>query len=97
MVCLGCLESKYFPRDLIFGVSKNATEPSGTRFSCSRLCETKYVPGTFIHLHVRRSCIIGSGKLYMYLYIHVPYVHTCSVSGVKSGKSTHENVSKPLI
>ena len=30
MVCLGCLESKYFPRDLIFGAGKNATEPSGT-------------------------------------------------------------------
>jgi hypothetical protein len=31
MVCLGCLENKYFPRDLIFGAGKNATEPSGTR------------------------------------------------------------------
>jgi hypothetical protein len=30
MVCLGCLESKYFPRDLIFGFSKKPTEPSGT-------------------------------------------------------------------
>ena len=30
MVCLGCLENKYFPRDLIFGAGKNATEPSGT-------------------------------------------------------------------
>ena len=29
MVCLGCLENKYFPRDLIFGAGKNATEPSG--------------------------------------------------------------------
>jgi len=28
MVCLGCLENKYFPRDLIFGLGKNATEPS---------------------------------------------------------------------
>jgi hypothetical protein len=29
MVCLGCLENKYFPRDLIFGFSKIDTEPSG--------------------------------------------------------------------
>jgi hypothetical protein len=31
MVCLGCLENKYFPRDLIFGLSKNPTEPSGNK------------------------------------------------------------------
>ena len=31
MVCLGCLENKYFPRDLIFGLSKKPTEPSGTQ------------------------------------------------------------------
>jgi hypothetical protein len=29
MVCLGCLENKYFPRHLIFGLSKKPTEPSG--------------------------------------------------------------------
>jgi hypothetical protein len=33
MVCLGCLENKYFPRDLIFGAGKNATEPSGSQSS----------------------------------------------------------------
>jgi hypothetical protein len=33
LASLGCLENKYFPRDLIFGAAragKNATEPSGT-------------------------------------------------------------------
>ena len=33
MVCLGCLENKYFPRHLIFGLGKNATEPSGTQYT----------------------------------------------------------------
>ena len=30
MVCLGCLENKYFPRHLIFPVSWFSTKPSGT-------------------------------------------------------------------
>ena len=30
MVCLGCLENKYFPRDLIFHVGWIYTKPSGT-------------------------------------------------------------------
>jgi hypothetical protein len=29
MVCLGCLENKYFSLDLIFCVGKFCTEPSG--------------------------------------------------------------------
>ena len=50
MVCLGCLESKYFPRDLIFGAGKNATEPSGMPYHvysrgsvCN--CKIKYIGG----------------------------------------------------
>ena len=31
MVCLGCLENKYFSRHLMFGLGKNATEPSCIR------------------------------------------------------------------
>jgi hypothetical protein len=30
MVCLGCLENKYFPRDLINPVGWFSTKPSGT-------------------------------------------------------------------
>jgi hypothetical protein len=30
MVCLGCLENKYFPRDLIFCGGWFCTEPSGS-------------------------------------------------------------------
>jgi hypothetical protein len=30
MVCLGCLENKYFPRDLINPVGYISTKPSGT-------------------------------------------------------------------
>ena len=47
MVCLGCLENKYFPRHLMFGAGKKVTEPSGSaklaRPNYSRTCTTKYM------------------------------------------------------
>ena len=54
MVCLGCLESKYFSLDLIFGLGKNATEPSGSL----HVVEYTYIYNhTYIHVcSVRSTC-----------------------------------------
>ena len=79
MVCLGCLENKYFPRDLIFGLSKKPTEPRGTDAMGQRWrvpgCGARW-PGakssmqnTNIPLRVR---ICGCRIQYvLHIYVHV--------------------------
>ena len=60
MVCLGCLENKYFSLDLIFCVGKFCTEPSGTHV----------VPGyTHMYVHVTTSSLF---YILMYLEIRGP-------------------------
>ena len=45
MVCLGCLENKYFPRDLINPVGWFSTKPSGTYIKVVRSSS----PASMIH------------------------------------------------
>ena len=70
MVCLGCLENKYFPRDLIFGAGKNATEPSGMYIcscvhrTCIKVCtHVVYHPKTVVYVQYERV-------VHIYLYTH---------------------------
>ena len=53
MVCLGCLESKYFSLDLIFGLSKKPTEPSG------RTLQYMYGTCTGAHVHTCTEILIS--------------------------------------
>ena len=59
MVCLGCLENKYFPRHLIFPVSWFSTKPSGIIFLKCYTMAT--IPSTVVpnhqHLIAHIQCI----------------------------------------
>ena len=78
MVCLGCLENKYFPRDLIFGLSKKPTEPRGTDAmgqrwrvpGCGARCKVFYAE--YKHT-VTCTGYVGAGyNTYRYFtYVHV--------------------------
>jgi hypothetical protein len=58
MVCLGCLENKYFPRHLIFGAGKKDTEPSGILLY--------YLPGYVMYIF--DMCLV------MYLFLILKYL-----------------------
>ena len=70
MVCLGCLENKYFSRHLMFGFSKKDTEPSGSAYvlkdvtgvssvsySVSYECKVYYLYST--------QCLLGAHTCHM--------------------------------
>jgi len=66
MVCLGCLENKYFSLDLIFCVGKFCTEPSGKSLSSSVYrnpqCTTVYIQGSCSEFCI---CSITIKKMYI--------------------------------
>ena len=65
MVCLGCLENKYFPRHLIFHVGKILTKPSCIIIILNTVLSSFLHYKIYIHscMYVPHTC--------MYVYIHV--------------------------